>query len=128
MAENTIKINPVTPRQTGNKAGLFTKLEGSLRLERFFAEGFPIQYLPKIAFAMTLGILYISNTHYSEKTVRKINAMQADVEDLRADYTTLKAALMYATKQSEVAKKVEPLGLTESKNPPIKIVVDEGEY
>jgi hypothetical protein len=39
---------------------------------------------------MALAILYISNTHYAEKTVRKISNIQAEVEDLRADYTTLK--------------------------------------
>jgi hypothetical protein len=45
------------------------------------------------------------------------------VEDLRADYTTLKSDVMFASKQSEVARRVKPLGLKESLNPPFKIVV-----
>jgi len=77
---------------------------------------------------MALGLLYISNTHYAEKTVRKINSIQAEVEDLRADYTTLKADLMFASKQSEVARKVNAFGLKESLKPPYKIEVKEGEY
>jgi hypothetical protein len=77
---------------------------------------------------MALGLIYISNTHYAEKTVRHINSIQAEVEDLRADYTTLKADLMFASKQSEVARKVQPLGLKESLTPPYKIEVEEGEY
>ncbi len=77
---------------------------------------------------MVLGLLYISNTHYGEKTVRKINNIQAEVEDLRADYTTLKADLMFASKQSEVAKKVKDLQLKESLRPPFKIEVAAGEY
>ena len=77
---------------------------------------------------MVLGLIYISNTHYAEKTVRKINNIQAEVEDLRADYTTLKADLMFASKQSEVAKKVEAFKLKESLTPPYKVEVEEGEY
>ena len=43
------------------------------------------------------------------------------MEDLRADYTTLKADFMYESKQSEVAKRAEKLGLKESKESPILI-------
>ena len=73
---------------------------------------------------MLLSILYISNTHYAEKTIRRINAIQAEVEDLRADYTTLKSDLMFASKQSEVARKVRDLGLKESLTPPHKVKVE----
>lgn len=103
-------------------------IENRLKLENYFEEGFPVKYLPKILFVMALGLIYISNTHYGEKTVRKINNIQAEVEDLRADYTTLKANLMFASKQSEVAKKVKELGLKESLTPPFKVEVPEGEY
>ncbi|MCS6975318.1 MAG: FtsL-like putative cell division protein, partial [Cyclobacteriaceae bacterium] len=51
--------------------------------------------------------------------------LQAEVEDLRADYITAKSELMYASKQSEVARKVAPLGLKESLVPPFKIVLKE---
>jgi hypothetical protein len=57
--------------------------------------------------------------------VRKIDRLQSDVEDLRADYTTLKADIMYASKQSEVARRVKELGLKESLNPPFKVVVEK---
>ncbi|HYF69817.1 MAG TPA: FtsL-like putative cell division protein [Ohtaekwangia sp.] len=129
MSGNKIKINPT--KKSGDPlkdGGIFSGIEKRLKLERYFEEGFPIQYLPKILFVMLLSILYISNTHYAEKTVRKINAIQAEVEDLRADYTTLKADLMFASKQSEVARKVKGFGLQESLKPPFKIQVEEGEY
>ncbi|HRW99580.1 MAG TPA: FtsL-like putative cell division protein [Cyclobacteriaceae bacterium] len=35
---------------------------------------------------------------------------------------------MFASKQSEVARRVKAIGLKESLNPPYKIVVEEGEY
>jgi len=132
--ENKFKIgvkregNTSTIGAIANGKSFFSGIEKKLRLENYFEEGFPTQYLPKVLFAMALGLLYIGNTHYAEKTVRKIDAMQAEVEDLRADYTTLKADLMFASKQSEVARKVKDYGLKESLIPPYKVVVEEGEY
>src|SRR5438105_5001036 len=91
-------------------ASFFSGIEKRLRLESYFEAGFPVQYLPKILFVMTLSLIYIGNTHYAEKTVRRINNIQAEVEDLRADYTTLKSDLMFSSKQSEVARKVKAYG------------------
>ena len=125
--KNKFKIKPKT-KSKGFAKGIFSGIERRLKLENYFEEGFPVKYLPKILFAMVLGLIYISNTHYAEKTVRKINNIQAEVEDLRADYTTLKADLMFASKQSEVAKKVEAFKLKESLTPPYKVEVEEGEY
>jgi hypothetical protein len=129
MAENKFKIG-VSKASAGGSTGtsVFTGLEKKLKLETYFEEGFPVQYVPKILFVMVLGLLYIGNTHHAERTVREINNIQAEVEDLRADYTTLKADLMFSSKQSEVARKVKPFGLEESLIPPHKIVVEEGEY
>ena len=107
---------------------MFSGMEKCLKLESYFEEGFPVKYLPKILFVMALGLLYISNTHYAEKTVRRISTVQAEVEDLRADYTTLKSDLMFASKQSEVARKVKVMGLKESLKPPFKVEVEKGEY
>jgi hypothetical protein len=133
MTENKMRPDaeqpaPKVKADGGAKKSVFSGFERKLKLESYFEEGFPVQYLPKILFAMFLGLLYIGNTHYSEKTVRKINNIQAEVEDLRADYTTMKADLMFASKQSEVARKVKSFDLKESLTPPYKIVVDKGEY
>ena len=129
MAENRIKIGSrKSSKGSSGGQGFFSRIETRFKLESYFEEGFPVHYMPKVAFAMILGIMYISNTHYGEKTIRKINAIQAEVEDLRADYTTLKAELMFASKQSEVARKVKDLGLRESLTPPSKVKVEAGEY
>ena len=122
MIENKHRIKSASKSFSGK--GMFASLEEKLKLEYYFEEGFPVKYLPKILFVMGLGLIYISNTHYAEKTVRRISAMQAEVEDLRADYTTLKADLMFASKQSEVARKVSEMGLKESLKPPYKVVVE----
>ena len=128
MAENKFKIETKSTGKRKPGGGFFLAIEKKLKLESYFEEGFPVQYVPKILFVLILGLLYIGNTHYAEKTVRKINNIQAEVEDLRADYTTLKSDLMFASKQSEVAKKVKDFELKESLTPPYKVEVEEGEY
>jgi hypothetical protein len=134
MAENKIKTESDHTNQVrikpdkGSGKSMFSGLERRLKLESYFEEGFPVQYLPKILFVVFLGLLYISNTHYADKATRAIDKAQSEVEDLRADFTTLKADVMFASKQSEVARRVKSIGLEESLRPPFKIVVKKGEY
>lgn len=127
MSKNKFKVKSQAETLDGGLS-IFSAIERKLKLDRYFEEGFPVHYVPKIVFVMALGLIYIGNTHYAERAVRKINHIQVEVEDLRADYTTLKADLMFSSKQSEVARKVKVLGLKESLNPPYKVVVKEGEY
>jgi hypothetical protein len=122
LKANEMRVKP--PKQGGNGKSMFSGLEKGLRLENYFEEGFPVQYLPKILFVVFLSLIYISNTHYAERTTRQIDRAQSEVEDLRADYTTLKSDMMFASKQSEVARRVKSIGLKESLNPPFKIVVE----
>src|SRR5882762_10433427 len=88
--EARVKTPPKAPKESSGKS-LFSGIEKRMKLESYFEEGFPVKYLPKILFVMLLSLMYISNTHYAEKTVRQIDKAQSEVEDLRADYTTLKA-------------------------------------
>jgi hypothetical protein len=142
MSENKFRIEPpqktnemrVKPQAKAGKgtspdgtvrASVFSVLEKRLKLESYFEEGFPVQYLPKILFVVFLSLVYISNTHYAEKTIRQIDKAQTEVEDLRADFTTLKSDVMFASKQSEVARRVKAIGLKESLRPPYKIVVND---
>lgn len=110
------------------RSSIFTFIEEKLKLDLAFEQGLPVRYLPYILFFTALGIFYIGNSHYGEKAIRKIDVLQTEVENLRADYTSLKADYMYASKQSEVARKVQPLGLYESSTPPFKITVEKSEY
>ncbi|MGC4021356.1 MAG: FtsL-like putative cell division protein [Cyclobacteriaceae bacterium] len=128
--ENKFRIEPDRGNEVKVKASkegtsVFSGFEKKLKLETYFEEGFPVQYLPKILFAVFLGLIYISNTHYADKTTRAIDKAENEVEDLRADFTTLKADVMFASKQSEVARRVKPLGLEESLTPPFKVVVEK---
>ena len=125
MAENKFRIED---KIKSKGSGLFGWMSRWVKTDSTLGDSFPVKYLPKVVFAVVLGVIYVWNTHYAERTTRKINKLETEVEDLRADVTTLEAEYMYGSKQSEVAKKVKALGLVESKEPPYKIVADEGEY
>ncbi|RNI29278.1 FtsL-like putative cell division protein [Rufibacter latericius] len=114
------------PRQKGTS--LFELLDRYTKVDWFFAEGLPVRYLPKVLFLMAVTLFYIGNTHYADRTLRRIDKTKAETEDLRADYTTLKSDYMEASKQSEVARNVAPLGLMESSTPPIQVVLKKDEY
>lgn len=126
MAKNRPKVQPEKARK--KRRGFFGWMEKTIRMEQVFEEGLPVRYLPYVLFLVFLGLFYIGNSHYADKTNRKITKLEREVEDLRADYTTLKADYMYSSKQSEVAKKVRELGLFESLEPPHKIEIKKGEY
>jgi len=126
VAENTVKNTATKERKKGN--GIFYKIDRAIDLERLFEEGIPYKYLPKVLFTVLMILVYIANTYTVEKSIREIQTIKKELEDLRADYTTMKAEYMTMSKQSEVAKKVESIGLRESKKPPFKVVVKEGEY
>ncbi len=107
---------------------LFKILDKYTNVDALFEEGVPLKYLPYILYTTLITLFYIGNTHFAEKTIRKIDKVKVETEDLRADYTTLKSDYMEASKQSEVARNVEPLGLVESSSPPYQVLVAADEY
>ncbi|MFK7900929.1 MAG: FtsL-like putative cell division protein [Cyclobacteriaceae bacterium] len=107
---------------------IFARVENTLSKGGLFDDGVPTKYFPHIFFFLFLGVFYIGYTHYANKVARRTNKLKKEVEDLRADYTTMKANYMYESKLSEVAKKVTSYGLSESNKSPIKIKVPADEY
>ncbi len=111
-----------------NKKSIFGKIEDLLNKGGMFSDGVPSKYFPQLFFFLFLGVFYIGYTHYASKLARKTNKLKKEVEDLRADYTTMKANYMYESKLSEVSKKVKEYGLSESSTSPMKIKITESEY
>jgi cell division protein FtsL len=144
MATNSVKERPRIQRRTNAQRvvaqveperperakgiSIFELLDRYTRMDALFQYGLPVRFLPYILFIMLLAIFYIGNTHYAEKTIRKIDKIKNENEDLRADYTTLASEYMEASKQSEVARKVLSAGLVESSSPPYQLEVNGEEY
>jgi hypothetical protein len=82
-----------------------------------------VRQLPYILFLTILAVIYIGNRYHAEKVIRKTLTLQNELKELRSEEITKASALMYLSKQSEVARMVEEHGLElkESTKPPKKI-------
>lgn len=88
-----------------------------------FTKDMLIGVMPFILFLAGIGLLYIANSYYAERTIREIDAVSRELKTLRTEYITGKSELMMICKQSEVARAVAPLGLLEPTEAPKKIVM-----
>ena len=66
-------------------------------------------------------MIYIANGHYADKTIRKINATSQHLKEMEYEFKTLKRDVIFRSKESELLKAVEPLGLKELVSPPIRL-------
>ncbi len=74
--------------------------------------------VPYFLLITALGIIYIANAHYHLQLERTIDKREVELKELGWEYMTVKSNVMYQSKQSEVAKKVEVLGLKPLTEPP----------
>ena len=109
---------------------LFTWFSRFLPLDKIFGEKternqdlIPIRYFNYFLWVVALLVTYEWLGYASEKYVRQSLTLKREVEDLRAEYTTIKAEYMKSAKQSVVFKKVQGSGLEENLTPPMKIVL-----
>lgn len=78
-----------------------------------------VKQVPFFLFLTMLAVVYIYNGHYADNTIRKINRTANDVKELKYEYISVKSKVMYQSKQSELIKAVEPLGLKELTESPV---------
>jgi hypothetical protein len=92
-----------------------------LRIEwkKFLSHKWITRNIPFFLFLAALAVIYIYNGHYADKTMRNINKATSDLKEQQYEYKTLKSEVMFRSKQSELAKAVEPFGLKELMVPPI---------
>jgi len=105
----------------------------SLFFKKLFVEGVvskeaATEMLPFLVFLALLTMLYIANSHMAVKNIRDIDKLNKEVKELSWEYKSLKADLMFKSKLTEVAKKVDTLGIKELTEPPKKIIVSSDEY
>jgi len=81
-----------------------------------------VKQVPFFLFLATLAVIYIYNGHYADKTIRNINRTAKEVKELQWEYKQVKSEVMFQSKQSELVKAVEPLGLKELTEAPVVLV------
>lgn len=72
-----------------------------------------VKQVPFFLFLALLAVIYIYNGHYADKTIRAINQRTKEVKELQYEYVDVKSKVMGQSKQSELVKAVEPMGLKE---------------
>jgi len=95
-------------------------------LTKFFTKGFwnaeaATRALPFVLFLALLGMIYIANMHMAERNIRQISKITKEVKELSWDFKTTKAELAYKSTLTQVAKRVDTMGLKESLTPPQKL-------
>lgn len=112
------------PEKEGSITVFFRKLFTEGVVSKESASGM----FPFIIFLCFLVMIYIANSHWTMKNIRNIDKLSKEIKELSWEYKSLKADLMFKSKMTEVAKKVDTLGLKELIEPPKKIVVTSNEY
>ena len=77
-----------------------------------------------LLFLAFIAILYIANGYQADDKIREVNKITNELKELRSEYISTKSDLMFVSKQSEVAKAAEPMGIKEPVVPPMKIETD----
>ena len=137
MAKNTFrKPERVVPeriikrKRERRKLRLASWINDLIPLDRLFGEdnAWPIHHIDRILWVTFLLILYIGLNHNAERLFRRILRTKAQVSELRSQATVLQADFDKSGKQSEINRRVAPLGLVSSKPDSIyKIVVKSHE-
>jgi len=87
--------------------------------KKSFNQKWIVNNIPFFLFLTVLAVLYIYNGHHADKLMKKITVSEKNIKELEYEYKTIKADVIYRSKASELVKAVEPLGLKESKLPPV---------
>ena len=125
--EPELKAAPKNPKTAEEK------MDSNSFISKLFIDGLvskeaATDALPYLCFLAFLGMIYIANSHFAVNNVRSIDKLNKEVKELRWEYKSLKAELMFKSKLTEVAKKVDTLGIKELIEPPKKIIVKSDEY
>jgi hypothetical protein len=118
--ELQVKAKPSKTVKKGVLAKGLSKIFGGA----FLSDDRAVQHMPFVMFLGLLAILYIANGYYADDKIREVNKVTNQIKELRTEFISSKSDLMFVSKQSEVAKAVEPLGLKEPVVAPMKIETD----
>jgi hypothetical protein len=118
------KAPPRRRSSNPRRRGVLAKALASVFSGTFLGDDKSVQHLPFVLFLAFLAVMYIANGYYADDKIREANRLSNELKELRSEYISTKSELMFAGKQSEVAKAAARLGLKEPVVPPVKILVD----
>jgi hypothetical protein len=89
------------------------------KLTSFIRYQWILRNVPFFLFLAFLAVIYIYNGHYADRVVRDIGKTGRELQELQYEFKSLKSEVMFRSKQSELAKAVEPFGLKPLSSPPL---------
>ncbi|MDB5251169.1 MAG: hypothetical protein JWP27_338 [Flaviaesturariibacter sp.] len=101
-------------QRTGPRAGF--------RLRRVLNYSSVVRQMPFFLFLALLAVVYIYNGHAADRLNRDIARTSRELKELEYEYKTVKGEVLFRSKQSELVKAVEPLGLKEMSAAPMVII------
>lgn len=110
------------PKDTSFGSAVINVMDGSVLTRESV-----LKLIPFFLFLSAIGILYIANSYWGDKTVREIESIKKELKELRFEHISTKSTLIYNSQQSEVAHRLDSTGIKESVAPPSKIIVQPTE-
>jgi len=114
----SFKLHIPLPKDTAAGSVMDVILNGT-----FLTRNGALRLLPLVLFISLLGVIYIANNYWAIKNFREISNLKKELKELRFEHITSKSEFMYSSKQSEVARKLDSLGIKESTVPPQKFII-----
>jgi hypothetical protein len=118
-------VEQVRPASKPRKKGGVVKSLSAVFSGTFLSNESVVKYIPFVLFLSCLAVSYISYNYWADDKLRKQTKITSQLKELRSEYIASKSDLMFISKQSEVAKAVESMGLKEPVVPPMKILVQQ---
>jgi hypothetical protein len=81
--------------------------------------------IPFFLFITVLAVIYIANGHKGDNMLRDINTTAKNVKELQYEYKTLKSEVIFRSREDEVVKAVQPMGLQLPAQPPERIILEK---
>lgn len=102
------------------KKNAMTVLGGGFLVREKFTKQFPF-----MVYITILLMAIITNTYIAEERNRELTQTTKTLNDLQVEYIQVKSAIMEASKQSVLAKKLANVGLKEATEPLKRININE---
>jgi hypothetical protein len=102
------------------KKNAMTVLGGGFLVREKFTKQFPF-----MVYITVLLMAIITNTYIAEERNRELTQTTKKLNDLQVEYIQVKSAIMEASKQSVLAKKLANVGLKEATEPLKRININE---
>lgn len=99
-------------KKKGNKGLMGSILNGKILVKEEFSKQFPF-----MVYITLLLMAIITNTYIAEEKNRELVKATKRLNDLQVEYIQVKSAIMEASKQSVLVKKLEGTGLKEATEP-----------